>query len=184
MTVSLTTRLSQRLSALRAERDLTLEELAAQSGLSRAALSRMEKAEVSPTAEQLGKLCAAYGLTMSRLLAMVEESFPACVPEAEQPVWQDRGFTRRVVSPGSAALAGEVLDCTLAPDSDISYHRPPVADLEHHLVLLTGRLAVTLDDRRHDLAPGDALRYRLSGASRFQTPPREAARYMLFLVTP
>ena len=71
MVSPLTTRLSQRLSALRAERDLTLEALAAQSGLSRAALSRMEKAEVSPTAEQLGKLCAAYGLPAGSTYSVV-----------------------------------------------------------------------------------------------------------------
>ena len=36
--------------------------------VSRASLSRLENAEVSPTASVLGRLCAAYGLTMSRLM--------------------------------------------------------------------------------------------------------------------
>ena len=104
MSDTLTSRLSRRLAQLRAERGLTLDQLASASGVSRAALSRLEKAEVSPTAEVLGKLCTAYGLTMSRLLAMVEDSVTPLVPRDAQAVWQDAGFTRRMVSPGSASL--------------------------------------------------------------------------------
>ena len=53
MSDTLTSRLSRRLAQLRAERGLTLDQLASASGVSRAALSRLEKAEVSPTAEVL-----------------------------------------------------------------------------------------------------------------------------------
>ena len=184
MSDTITSRLARRLAQLRAERGLTLDQLASASGVSRAALSRLEKAEVSPTAEVLGKLCTAYGLTMSRLLAMVEESVTPLVPRDAQAVWQDAGFTRRVVSPGSAALAAEVLECRLEPATRIAYDAAPVPGLEHHLVLLSGRLQVTLEGQVHDLMPGDALRYRLSGGSCFETPPDEGARYMLVLVTP
>ena len=61
----------------------------------------------------LGRLCAAYGLTMSRLMLMVEDDFAPLVPESAQPVWVDAsaGFRRRSVSPPAAALAGEVLAC-------------------------------------------------------------------------
>ncbi|MBO1418612.1 helix-turn-helix domain-containing protein, partial [Streptomyces sp. FH025] len=63
------TRLAQRLAELRVERGWTLEELARQADVSRSTLSRVERAEVSPTAALLGRLCAVYGRTMSRLLA-------------------------------------------------------------------------------------------------------------------
>ncbi|MDO6586066.1 XRE family transcriptional regulator [Salipiger sp. 1_MG-2023] len=180
----LTHRLSARLSQLRAARGLTLDQLAEKSGVSRAALSRMEKAEVSPSAEVLGKLCSAYGMTMSRLLAMVEDGFSAHVRKADQPVWSDGGFQRRVASPGNAALAAEVLECRLEPASRIAYDAPPVADLEHHLILQSGRLTVTLDGTAHALRSGDALRYRLHGASVFETPAEKGAKYLLVLVTP
>lgn len=184
MSETLTDRLSQRLAQLRAERGLTLDQLAGQSGVSRAALSRLEKGEVSPTAEVLGKLCAAYGMTMSRLLAMVEDGFTPLVRRDDQAVWRDGGFTRRVASPGSAALAAEMLDCRLEPGSRIVYDRPPVPGLEHHLLLISGRLQVTLDGEPHSLRPGDTLRYRLTGASVFETPKEAGANYVLVLVTP
>src|SRR4051794_33060577 len=101
-------RLAQRLRTLRAERIWSLDELASRSGVSRATLSRLENGDVSPTASVLGKLCAAYGLTMSRLMRMVEDDFIPLVRRADQPVWIDpeTGFRRRSVSPPAQALAG------------------------------------------------------------------------------
>lgn len=177
-------RLALRLRDLRAERGWTLDEMAARSGVSRATLSRLENAEVSPTASVLGKLCAAYGLTMSRLMLMVEDGFPPLVRRDAQPVWSDPevGFRRRSVSPPAQSLAGEALDCELGPGVRIDYDEPPRPGLEHHLVLLSGRLAVTVDGRTHDLEPGDCLRYQLRGPSAFSTPAESGARYLLFMV--
>lgn len=94
-------RLAQRLADLRQQRAWSLEELAQRTGLSRATLSRVERAETSPTASLLNRLCAAYGLTMSRLLSEIEDEPPELLRPQQQPVWVDRasGFHRRSVSP-------------------------------------------------------------------------------------
>jgi transcriptional regulator with XRE-family HTH domain len=177
-------RIAHRLRDLRTGRGWSLDDLAKQCGVSRATLSRLENAEVSPTAAVLGRLCAAYGLPMSRLMRMVEDDFPPHLAPDDQPVWIDEtvGFRRRSVSPPAQNLAGEVLECHLDAGAQISYDRPPRAGLEHHLVLREGRLAVTVDGRRHNLKAGDCLRYQLFGPSGFETPPDCAARYFLFLV--
>jgi transcriptional regulator with XRE-family HTH domain len=177
-------RLASRLKALRRERGWSLDELASRSGVSRATLSRLENAEVSATASVLGRLCAAFGLTLSRLMYLVEESFTARLAAEAQPVWHDqnRGFLRRSVSPPAQGLAGEVVQCNLAAGVRIDYERPPRPGLEHHLVMIEGQLRVTADGEAHELRPGDCLRYKLSGASRFETPPQAGARYFLFMV--
>src|SRR5206468_4086879 len=82
-------RLAERLRSLRAERGWSLDELAQRSAVSRATLSRLENAEVSPTANVLGKLTAAYGLTMSRLMLMMEDDFTPLTSAEAQPVWRD-----------------------------------------------------------------------------------------------
>ncbi|MDO9307191.1 MAG: helix-turn-helix transcriptional regulator, partial [Mesorhizobium sp.] len=107
--------IADRLKSLRSAQGWSLDELAAQSGVSRATLSRLENAEVSPTAQVLGRLCAAYGLTMTRLMGMVEDDFSPLIRTRSQPAWEDRsvGFVRRSLSPPSSALAGEVLECEL-----------------------------------------------------------------------
>ena len=68
---SIELRIAQRIRSLRSERQWPLEELATRSGVSRASLSRIENGEVSPTAAVLCKVCAAFGLTLSRLMVLV-----------------------------------------------------------------------------------------------------------------
>ena len=177
-------RLATRLRDLRAGRGWSLDELAGRSDVSRATLSRIENGDVSPTASVLGRLCAAYGLTLSRLMHLVEDTFPPVIRHAAQPVWTDpeTGFHRRIVSPPAKGLSGEALACHLPAGTRITYDAPPRPGLEHHLLLHEGRLTITLDDKTHDLARGDCLRYRLFGTSAFATPEDCGARYLLFMV--
>ena len=181
---SIDRRIAQRLKGLRTERSWSLDELAGRSNVSRATLSRLENAEVSATASVLGKLCAAYGLTMSRLMHMVEDDFAPLVRRDAQPVWADPeiGFRRRSLSPPARALAGEALECELGPGTRITYDEPPRQGLEHHLLLLEGRLELALGGQTYDLRPGDCLRYQLFGPSAFVTPEHCGARYLLFMV--
>ena len=177
-------RLAARLKQLRVERGWSLDQLASASQVSRATLSRLENGEVSPTTAVLGKLCAAYGLAMSRLLRMVEDDFAPVLRRAQQSVWTDpeTGFIRRCVSPPSRALAGEALECELGAGVTIAYATTPRPGMEHHLLLQEGQLNVTVDGRSHALQAGDCLRYQLHGASTFVTPADSGARYFLFIV--
>jgi transcriptional regulator with XRE-family HTH domain len=177
-------RIARRLKSLRGERGWSLDELAKRSNVSRATLSRLENAEVSPTASVLGKVCAAYGLTLSRLMHLVEGEFAPVVRRGAQPVWADAsvGFVRRSVSPPAQMLAAEVLECTLEPGTRIAYDETPRPGLEHHLVLVEGALEVTVGGQCHALKPGDCVRYQLFGPSVFVTPKGTGARYMLFMV--
>lgn len=175
-------KLAERTRALRLEWGWSLEELAKKSDVSRATLSRIENAEVSPTTEVLGKICAAYEMTLSRLLAPLESRFEPLIPHGAQAVWRDDavGFVRRVVSPPSADLRSEVIRCDLGPNSQIAYDTAPVPGQEHHLIMLDGRLDVTVENRGFALGAGDCLRYQLHGASCFKTG-NEPASYFLCL---
>src|SRR5262245_48327919 len=139
-------RIAQRLKNLRLERGWSLDDLAGRSGVSRATLSRLENSAISPTTAMLSKLCAAYGMTMSRLMHMAEGDFPALMRRASQGLWTDPalGFRRRAVSPPARSLAGEVIEGELGPGTRIAYDHVPKPGLEHHLLLLEGRLVITI----------------------------------------
>lgn len=179
-------KLVARLAALREERGWSLDALAQASGISRATLSRLERGESSPTAALLGKLCAAYGMPMSRLIAAVEEGGPQLVKAADQAVWTDpaSGFTRRMVSPPAQGLRGELVEGRLPAGAVIDYERPPQAGLEQHIWLLDGLLDYTLDGATWRLEPGDCLRFRLVGATRFSCPGTTGAHYLIAICEP
>ncbi|MEU0385285.1 helix-turn-helix domain-containing protein [Streptomyces chartreusis] len=180
------TRLGARLAELRAEHGWSLGELADRSGVSRSTLSRAERAEISPTASLLNRLCAVYGRTMSQLLSEVEAEPPPVLRAADQPVWQDRasGFVRRSVSPPHSALRGELVEARLSPGADIAYDRPPVTGLEQHIWVLEGALDVTAQDTEHHLGAGDCLRMRVWGPTRFRCAAPDGVRYLLAVVRP
>jgi transcriptional regulator with XRE-family HTH domain len=179
-------RLAARLAQLRMERGWSLEELAQHAGVSRSTLSRLERAEISPTAALLSRLCTVYQRTMSQLLAEVEPAAPQLVRADRQAVWQDEtsGFTRRSVSPPHSGLRGEVVEAVLAPSADIAYEGSPVPGLEHHIWVLEGTLEVTVGGNTHEVKAGDCLRVRLWGASRFRCPGPDPVRYALLIVLP
>ncbi|RKN04940.1 helix-turn-helix domain-containing protein [Streptomyces radicis] len=179
-------RLAGRLAQLRGEFGWSLDELAGRTGVSRSTLSRLERGEMSPTAALLGRLCGAYGRTMSRLLAEIEAHPPQHVPAARQAVWRDEtsGFVRRSVSAPHPGLRGEIVEGTLRPGADIAYDGPPVPGIEQHIWVLDGAVTVTVDGNAHVLRAGDCLRFRLWGPSRFQCPGPDAARYALVVVLP
>jgi transcriptional regulator with XRE-family HTH domain len=179
-------RLATRLAELRADRGWSLDELSRRTEVSRSTLSRLERAEISPTASLLGRLCAAYERTMSQLLAEVESEPPQQVRADRQAVWRDEtsGFIRRSVSPPHPGLRGEVVEGRLRPGADISYDEPPVPGLEQHIWVLEGELEITAGSGVHEVRVGDCLRFRLWGRSRFRCLGPDPVRYALLIVLP
>ncbi len=174
-------RLAARIQALRSERGWTLDDVSLESGLSRATCSRIERAETSPTAAQLGRLCAALHLTMSQLLSPLDAPAADIVRRKQQGLWTDpeTGFRRRIVSPPSKDLVIEMIESELPAGADIPYDAPPLAGMEQHIWMLSGALDFTHGDTVHHLEAGDCLRLNLWGRTRFQVQGAEAAHYLV-----
>lgn len=176
-------RLAARIQALRSERGWTLDDMAENSGLSRATCSRIERGETSPTAAQLGRLCSALQMTLSRLLSPLDIPAASLVRNAEQGVWTDpeTGFRRRIVSPPSQDLAIEMIESELPAGTDITYDAPPLAGMEQHIWMLDGVLDFTHGETVHRLHAGDCLRLRLVDRTRFQVPEAAPAHYLVII---
>src|SRR5581483_9617489 len=93
-------KIAARVRGERTARRWSLDDLAERSQVSKAMISKIERAESSPTAALLGRLSGAYGITLSALLADTQEERRGPVRRADQPVWRDpaTGYVRRQVS--------------------------------------------------------------------------------------
>ena len=179
-------RIAQRLVQLRADRSWSLDELAGHTGISRPTLSRIERSELSPTAAMLGALCSAYGWTLSRLMADAEARPPQLVRAAEQAEWTDpeSHYRRRIVSPPSPDLRGELVEVHVPAGATVSFEAAPIQGLEHHLWMIEGTMRIDVDDATFDLRAQDCLRYVLTGPSRFRNTGKRPARYLVAMVRP
>lgn len=175
-------KLATHLRNLREEHCMTLAVLALRSGLSRATLSRIENADVSPTAETLGQLAAVYALPISQLLSPLEKGFQPVLRQSEQSVWRDPGhkFVRRSVSPSNGQLSVELIEGELGPEQLITYATPAIPGQEHHVYVLSGQMQITVEGNAYDLRPGDCLRYILFGETIFKTL-NASCRYVIAL---
>ena len=174
-------RLAARLAALRLQHNWSLEELSAASGISRASLSRIERSEVSPTAEVLNQLCIVYGMTMSRLISEVEQAADNLFRVDQQTLWQDElnGFERRMLIPPSNQFRCEMVEGKLRPGAFIEYSNPPVQGLEQYIWLYSGELTIAMNSEQWTLKEGDSLRFHLSGTSSFRAHENLGAHYIL-----
>jgi transcriptional regulator with XRE-family HTH domain len=179
-------RIAERLGALRGEHGWSLEELAERTGISRPTLSRIERGELSPTANMLGQLCAAYGWTLSRLVAEAEGQPTSLIRAADQVEWEDpeSGYVRRAISPPGVGLRAEMVEVRFPRGASVRFDSSPLAGLEHHLWMLDGMLDLTVGGTTFRLRPGDCLRYVLNGPTRFECVGKKAARYAIAMVHP
>ena len=95
----LSQRLAQRIRLERDGRGWSLAELAERAGVSKATISKIERAEVSPTAVVLVRLASAFDLTLAGLMLRAEGQGERLSRAAAQAVWRDpeTGYLRRQV---------------------------------------------------------------------------------------
>jgi transcriptional regulator with XRE-family HTH domain len=150
--------LASRLKTERETRGWSVADLAERSGVSRAMISKVERAEASPTAALLGKLSGAFGLTLSALLARAEQTPGRLVRRAEQPQWTDPGthYRRRVVSPSTGGPL-EIVEVELPPGASVTFPAAAYTFRYHQILVLAGTLTLTEGEIEHTLAKGDCL---------------------------
>lgn len=178
--------LAQRLKAEREARAWSLAELAERSGVSKAMISKIERDEVSPTAALLGRLSGAFGLSLSQLLARVEQGAGQLLRAAEQPVWRDpeTGFTRRALTPAAGpATPLDLVEGLLPPGQSVDYPAAAFAFVQdQQILLLEGRLDFTQGAVVHAMQAGDCLRLGPPAPCRFHNPGAAACRYIVALL--
>jgi transcriptional regulator with XRE-family HTH domain len=158
--------IATRLLALRQAKGLSLAELAELSGVSRAMISKVERAQSSPTAVLLGKLAAGLGVSLAQLLTEEKAQPQRLRARAAQEVWRDpeAGYLRRQVAERSA---------------QVGYPRWSGKPYRQCLWMLEGALRVDYGDERFELAPGDCLDFGVDRPLVFKALGRSACRYLL-----
>ncbi len=164
-------RLRIRLKAQRHQRELSLEALAAASGVSRSMISDIERGAKIPTVLVLARLATALGVTVARLLGEDRPERVIVRRAADQRTITDAGgWQRRILSPTLPGVEFEFIRTTIPAGVVVGSFAAHAAGSREYIAVETGELTVTVDGVRHRLAAGDALYYAGDAVHEFANP--------------
>ncbi|MEU7019257.1 XRE family transcriptional regulator [Streptomyces sp. NPDC046203] len=203
-------RIAARVRFERERRGWTLARLADASGVSQAMISRIERGESSPTAVVLGKLSAAFELTVASLLALAEGA-----PDTEEPAasnaegptalyaeggpggpggggtevrraagadeWRDPDTGYRRRQITGPRFPADVAEIRLPAGARVPYPAAAFAFVRQLVWVLDGRLTFHDGDTVHELGPGDTVELGAPTARVFANTTGSECRYAVVL---
>jgi transcriptional regulator with XRE-family HTH domain len=177
----LESQLAQRIRLERTQRNWSLAELAERSGVSKAMLSKIEREDVSPTAAILGRISAAFEMTLAALLLRAEGG-DRLSRAAAQPQWRDpaTGYVRKQVF-SRPDHPVELVEVELPPGQKVSFPAWSYAHTRHVVWVKKGRLTLTEGNDRHELRPGDCLGFGPPAAVTYANESEAPCSYVVAL---
>jgi transcriptional regulator with XRE-family HTH domain len=181
-TEELSSLIGQRIAQRRAALQLSLEDLAARTGVSRAMISRIERGEVHASAVLLDKLCIGLGISLSALFA--RDAASPLLRRAEQPVWRDpsSGYVRREVAPAGTGSPVKIVEVEFPAGGEVFFGRGPQRIIDQHVWVQDGDIEITVGSAVYSLTAGDCLHMRLTEGNSFRNISGKPARYAVILV--
>ncbi|HEY2257172.1 MAG TPA: helix-turn-helix domain-containing protein [Variovorax sp.] len=183
MPIDPTDAISASLKRERIAKGWSLADLSERSGVSKAMISKIERAEASPTATVLGKLSGAFGLSLSALLALSEQQGQRLSRLAQQSVWQDpeTGYLRRSVSPSHHGML-ELLEIELPGQARVPYPATAFSFQQQQIWVTQGVLEFQEGALTHRLEVGDCLQLGPPVDCSFFNPQGQVCKYLIALV--
>ncbi len=181
----LTRRVAENLRLLRKQRDLSLDELAARSGVSRATLSQVETSKTNPTIAILWKIAAGLGVPFASLLGEERVERVRVLRRGDAQVLRsaDGRLESRPLTPAGASPLVECYELRLAPRG-LSRSEPHAKGTCESLTVLTGVLRLHVGDEVVELGTGDSVFFEADLAHAYENPGRVEARYHNAIVYP
>jgi transcriptional regulator with XRE-family HTH domain len=166
----------------REARNWSLAELAEQSGVAKASISKIERGEVSPSAVILLRLATAFDLTLAGLLLRAEGEKPRLSRAANQPLWRDpaTGYIRKqVFSRTDHPL--ELVQVEMPPGKRVAVPSASYAHIRQIVWVQSGVLTLTEAGETHVLKAGDCLGFGPPSDIIFANKGDKLCRYVVSL---
>lgn len=169
------------LRTLRAQRDLTIRELAAKSGLAVNTLSLIENAKSSPSVATLQQLARALDVPITAFFAIGSPKSRVAYFKASERV--GAAFAHGILEDLGAGLSDSCVEpfiVVIKPNATSGSQ--PIVHTGHEFVYcLEGRIVYTVDDQSYLLEPGDSLLFESPLPHRWQNVEAVPARAILVL---
>lgn len=172
------------LRRIRVRRGLSLDRLAAASGVSRAMLSQVELGRSTPTINVLWRIARALGLPFSALVATGADRGTAVLRLADSKLLSNRDgrFTSRALFPFADPRRVELYEIRVAP-GHVERADPHAPGTTENLVVASGAIEIEVDGERTALGAGDAIVFHADVPHAYANPSRDREATLYLVMT-
>lgn len=157
--------LGPRIRRLRQELGLTLEDLSSRSGVSRAMLSKVERAEKSPSLSIAVGIATGLDVSLSSLLGSQPDGAKVRIARLGERITYvdpDTGFERSVLSPAHDETGVEILLHVIPPGQSSGILPAYTTPTEKYIIVHSGELMVEIGDETYLIQTGDTFHFELN----------------------
>jgi len=173
----LTRQVAENLKAKRKSRDLSLDQLAQASGVSRAALSQIEAQKTNPSLGVLWKIAVGLGIPFAELIGGRARAVTVMRRNESQGLRSADGrMESRALTPAGTSPWIEIYE--LRMKAKAVHAAEAHAEGTHELlIVLSGALRLHVGAEAFDLAAGDSVSFRADRPHTYDNPGTSEARY-------
>ena len=172
--------LGKRVKQLRVKNDMTLEELASRTELTKGFLSQLERNLASPSIATLEDIVRVLGVSLADFFKETEETK---VTFGEQDYFVDEKEQMAItyLVPNSQSNQMEPVLVTIQPHASLPTDDPHNG--EEFGYVLSGRIALYRQETRYDVKAGESFYYEADKPHRIENPGSRPAR-LIWVTTP
>src|SRR6188472_1293369 len=153
-------RVGARVRSLRRERGLTIEQVAAATGLTKGFISQLERDRTSPSLSSIARICDALGVRLSHIFE--REPAPALVRRNERSPVDTYFPTENHLLSSRDEERFQAIESVVAPGAGAGDELYSLPGEMEFVYVLEGTLEIQVAEEKHVLEQGDALTYPLS----------------------
>ncbi len=177
-----TPRVGARVRSLRRERGLTIEQLAAATGLTKGFISQLERDRTAPSLSSIARICDALGVRLSTIFE--REPAPALVRRHERPTIETPFSTRNHLLSSRDEARFQAVESEVAPGAGAGDELTSLPGEMEFVYVLEGSLELRVGDEVHVLNEGDALTYQLAKAHTWRNASTTETLRVLWVAVP
>ncbi|PZG19703.1 helix-turn-helix domain-containing protein [Nonomuraea aridisoli] len=179
----ITQAIANNVRAQRAHRGLTLDALAARSGVSRGMLVQVEQGRTNPSVSTLTRIASALGVTVARLVEVSDVPMVRVVDKADVVTFRQGGGEAKLLVGADMPVIMELWEWRLPPGEhhDGDAHTPGTREM---LTVLDGELTLTVHGRSHVIGQGDAVLFTADRPHRYANAGPAGLRFVMVVAEP
>ncbi|SET26283.1 Helix-turn-helix [Nonomuraea wenchangensis] len=168
---------------LRSHRGLTLDQLAARSGVSRGMLVQVEQGRTNPSVSTLTRIASALGVTVARLVEVGDVPLVRIVDKSDVVTFTQDGVRARLLVGADSPMILELWDWRIAPGDhhDGDAHPPGTREM---VTVLEGELTLTVYGKSHVVGKDDAVLFTADRPHRYANQGTAELRIVMVVAEP